>query len=86
MKGLDTARAAAERACRMCGLPMRTRMNLGVSRRLPLGMQLLMGAFAASLDASPLLAPEHPPIPGFARASRYTLDDSDAVARPASLD
>lgn len=67
LKGLDDLRAMRETECRMCGLPLRTRTNLAVSRRLPLGMGLLMGAFAASLDASPLLARGTAPVPGFAR-------------------
>ena len=67
LKGLDEARALRERACRMCGHPLAMRSNLSVSRRLPMGLGLLMGAFAASLDASPLLAPDAPPYPGFAR-------------------
>ena len=67
MRGLNDRRASRERRCRMCLLPLATRSNLGVSRRLPLGMGLLMGAFAASLDASPLLANENGPVVGFAR-------------------
>lgn len=67
LKGLDALRASRERACTLCGGPFRIRSNLGVSRRLPAGTCLLMGAFAASLDASPLLAPEPPLTPGFAR-------------------
>ena len=67
LKGIDVLRARRERACTLCGGAMRMRSNLGVSRRLPAGTCLLMGAFAASLDASPLLAPEAPLTPGFAR-------------------
>ena len=67
LKGLGEDRT---RTCRMCGLPMETRANLSISRRLPLGMGLLMGAFAASLDSSPLLAREDVPVPGFARQRR----------------
>lgn len=70
LKGLDALRVARERACRLCGGPLGVRSNLSVSRRLPAGTCLLMGAFAASLDASPLLAPEPPLAPGFARLAR----------------
>lgn len=55
------------RACGMCGLPLETRSNLAVARRLPEGMGLLMGAFAASIDASPLLRRAESAVPGFAR-------------------
>ena len=74
LKGLGEDRA---RACRMCGLPMTTRANLSISRHLPAGMGLLMGAFAASFDASPLLAPEQPPIPGFARSTASRARESE---------
>ena len=57
----------AARTCGMCGLPLATRSNLSVSRRLPVGLGLLMGAFAASLDASPLLKQQSGAVPGFAR-------------------
>lgn len=67
LKGIDVLRARRERACTLCGGAMKMRSNLGVSRRLPAGTGLLIGAFVASLDASPLLAPEAPPSPGFAR-------------------
>jgi hypothetical protein len=55
------------RACGLCGLPLSTRQNLSIPRRLPVGMGLLMGAFAASLDASPLMARQQAAVPGFAR-------------------
>lgn len=55
------------RTCGMCGLPLATRSNLSVTRRLPVGLGLLMGAFAASLDASPLLRHSEGAVPGFAR-------------------
>ena len=55
------------RACTLCGLSMEPSLNHAVSRPLPRGLGLLMGAFAASLDASPLLAREPRPVPGFAR-------------------
>lgn len=74
LKGLGEDRA---RACRMCGLPMTTRANLSISRHLPAGMGLLMGAFAASFDASPLLAPEQPAIPGFARSTAGRVRESE---------
>lgn len=65
MKGL--AESAHVPTCGMCGLPLATRSNLSISRRLPVGMGLLMGAFAASIDASPLLAYAPAAVPGFAR-------------------
>jgi hypothetical protein len=55
------------RDCGMCGIPLSTRSNLSVSRRLPEGLGLLMGAFAASLDASPMLRRSEGAVPGFAR-------------------
>jgi len=64
MKGLPEE---LPRACGMCGLPLATRSNLAVARRLPEGMGLLMGAFAASIDASPLLSRAEGAVPGFAR-------------------
>lgn len=67
LKGLDGRRAARETACRLCGLPVSTRENLSVSRRLPVGLGLLMGAFAASLDACPVRSAPIPAAPGFAR-------------------
>lgn len=65
MKGLHEGHLVT--TCGMCGLPLTSRSNLGVSRRLPPGMAILMGAFAASLDASPLHAAAMAPVPGFAR-------------------
>jgi len=64
MKGLQLE---IPRACGMCGLPLATRSNLALTRRLPEGMGLLMGAFAASMDASPLRQNAGAPIAGFAR-------------------
>lgn len=64
MKGLGDE---MPRTCGMCGIPLTTRSNLSVSRKLPVGMGLLMGAFAASLDASPLLKQPTGAVPGFAR-------------------
>lgn len=64
MKGVADDR---RRVCGMCGLPLVTRPDLSIPRRLPVGLGLLMGAFAASVDASPLSAREPRPIPGFAR-------------------
>ena len=64
LKGLGQESA---RTCGMCGIPLSTRSNLSVSRRLPVGLGLLMGAFAASLDASPLLTQPSGAVPGFAR-------------------
>lgn len=51
----------------MCGVRLSVRSNLSISRQLPGGMGLLMGAFAASLDASPLRSSPLPAVPGFAR-------------------
>ena len=73
VKGLDVLRASRQRACALCGGRVTMRSNLNVSRRLPAGTCLLMGAFAASLDANPLLAPEAPLAPGFARLTPLTL-------------
>ncbi|GEM_PF-4730451 len=53
--------------CGLCGLPLATRQNYSIPRRLPVGMGLLMGAFAASHDSSPLLAANPAAVPGFAR-------------------
>jgi hypothetical protein len=64
LKGIDSELPAS---CGMCGLPLETRSNLAIARRLPGGMGLLMGAFAASIDASPLLARPEGAVPGFAR-------------------
>ncbi|MFA5862608.1 MAG: hypothetical protein WDA16_13030 [Candidatus Thermoplasmatota archaeon] len=65
MKGLgDTSITPT---CGMCGLPLATRSNLSISRQLPEGLGLLMGAFAASTDASPLLNRIEGAVPGFAR-------------------
>lgn len=55
------------RPCTLCGLAMDPRPNLGVTRRLPRGLGLLMGAFAASLDASPLRTADPNLAPGYAR-------------------
>ncbi len=60
-------RGIRARRCSLCDLPMAPRPNYSVSRRLPLGMGLLMGAFAASLDSSPLTAAEPAPVAGYAR-------------------
>lgn len=65
LKGLHEG--APPTVCGMCGLPLSTRSNLSISRRLPVGMGLLMGAFAASLDVSPLRTAETGAVPGFAR-------------------
>ena len=66
LKGVDPTRAPPAE-CPLCACPMATRSDLAISRRLPVGLGLLMGAFAASLDASPLRAPDAPLAPGFAR-------------------
>ena len=65
LKGLGDEGPA--RTCGMCGLPLSTRSNLGISRQLPDGLGLLMGAFAASLDASPHMVRAQGAAPGFAR-------------------
>lgn len=66
LPGIPEARLTA-RACTLCGCAMDPRPNLSVSRRLPRGLGLLMGAFAASLDASPLTAVEPRSMMGYAR-------------------
>lgn len=70
MKGLADAAGLPESTCPFCDLPFSVRSNLNVSRQLPLGLGLLMGAFVASADASPLLANDAPLVPSFARAFR----------------
>lgn len=67
LRGISDPSACVGQKCRICNLPLQARTNHGISRRLPRGMGLLMGAFAASLDASPLLAADTAPVPGFAR-------------------
>lgn len=71
VKGLDETRAQREPLCPMCGAPFAVRSNLSVSRRLPVGLGLLMGAFVASRDASPLMAREASTFPGFARRQSW---------------
>lgn len=80
LKGIDAIRARRERACALCGGPLVVRHNLSVSRRLPAGTLLLMGAFAASIDASPLDAYEAPPSPGFARPRRPPVNLDELLA------
>jgi hypothetical protein len=53
--------------CSLCGADLALRSNLNVTRQLPIGLGLLIGAFVASRDASPLLAREPTLVPGFAR-------------------
>lgn len=53
--------------CSLCGADFSLRSNLNVTRILPSGMGLLMGAFLASRDASPLMARKATLVPGFAR-------------------
>lgn len=67
MKGLADLAGLPESTCPFCGIPFAARSNLSVTRQLPAGMGLLMGAFVASLDASPLLATDAPLVPAFAR-------------------
>ena len=70
LKGVPESLAHDVGRCRVCGARLAMRSNLSVSRRLPLGLGLLMGAFVASSDASPLLAQEPAAVPGFARRQR----------------
>lgn len=70
MKGLADTAGLPEPTCPYCGVLFSVRSNLSVSRRLPLGMGLLMGAFVASLDASPLLADDGPTVPALSRMYR----------------
>lgn len=67
MKGLADTAGLPEPTCPYCGVLFHVRSNLSVSRRLPLGMGLLMGAFVASLDASPLTAEDRPAVPALSR-------------------
>ena len=67
MKGLADTAGLPEPTCPYCGIPFTVRPNLSISRSLPRGMGLLMGAFVASQDASPLMAREDRPFVGFAR-------------------
>ncbi|HUR67761.1 MAG TPA: hypothetical protein VM370_00820 [Candidatus Thermoplasmatota archaeon] len=67
MKGLADTHGLPEPSCPFCGIVFSVRTNLSISRRLPVGMGLLMGAFVASIDASPLMASESTPIPALAR-------------------
>ncbi|HVM45021.1 MAG TPA: hypothetical protein VM582_03710 [Candidatus Thermoplasmatota archaeon] len=68
MKGLADSDRLPESTCPFCGIEFRVRSNLSVSRQLPIGLGLLMGAFVASQDASPLLAADQAFVPAFARA------------------
>ena len=68
MKGLADTAGLPEPTCPFCNVPFAVRSNLNVTRQLPVGLGLLMGAFVASADASPLLASDAPLVPGFARA------------------
>ena len=67
MKGLADTAGLPEPACPFCGVMFSVRSNLSVSRSLPVGMGLLMGAFVASIDASPLMAAHDTPVPALAR-------------------
>lgn len=67
MKGLADAAGLPESTCPFCNIPLAVRSNLNITRQLPVGLGLLMGAFVASADASPLLAPDAPLVPSFAR-------------------
>ena len=63
LKGLDVLRAQRERACALCGGPLAMRSNLAVSRRLPAGTGLLIGAFCAASTprpSSPATSPSRP--------------------------
>lgn len=70
MKGLADTAGLPEPTCPFCGVLFSVRTNLSVSRMLPLGMGLLMGAFVASIDASPLTAEDRPPVPSLSRMHR----------------
>lgn len=67
MKGLADLAGLPESTCPYCGIPFAARSNLAISRQLPVGLGLLMGAFVASEDASPLRKTDADPVPGFAR-------------------
>lgn len=70
MKGLADTSGLPEPTCPFCGIYFSVRSNLSVSRSLPRGMGLLMGAFVASLDASPLTAQHDTPVPALSRMVR----------------
>lgn len=67
MKGLADTSGLPEPACPFCGIVFSIRSNLSISRKLPVGLGLLMGAFVASVDASPLMATDAQPVPALAR-------------------
>lgn len=67
MKGLADTAGLPEPTCPFCGILFSVRSNLSISRSLLPGMGLLMGAFVASQDSSPLMAREDAPFVGFAR-------------------
>lgn len=68
MQGLADLTRLPESTCPFCGIPFAARTNLAVSRALPVGLGLLMGAFVASQDASPMRRTDPQFVPGFARA------------------
>lgn len=72
MKGLADTAGLPEPTCPYCGILFTVRSNLSITRSLPVGMGLLMGAFVASQDASPLMAREDAPFVGFARKISIT--------------
>lgn len=67
MKGLADTAGLPEPSCPFCGITFSVRSNLSISRSLPAGLGLLMGAFVASIDASPLMATDAQPVPALAR-------------------
>lgn len=67
MKGLADTDGLPESTCPFCNIQFSVRSNLNITRQLPVGLGLLMGAFVASADASPLLAADAPLVPSFAR-------------------
>ena len=70
MKGLADPGELCEPTCPFCNIPFSVRSNLSISRSLPTGLGLLMGALVASQDASPLTAADAPLVPSFARMDR----------------
>lgn len=68
MRGLADLANLPESTCPFCGIAFAVRSDLSITRQLPVGLGLLMGAFVASQDASPLQRRDNAFVPGFARA------------------
>lgn len=68
MQGLADLTRLPESTCPFCGIPFAARSNLAITRQLPVGLGLLMGAFVASQDASPMRRADSEFVTGFARA------------------